>query len=144
MSQRCQATRKDGKPCQAWAVADANPPHCSAHGGAHNIGAPTRNKNRQTHGFYSTPQQPPATIDEAIEHLAASLGRLTTYIHTHPDLTVDEYTRLETVLGQSLSRYIRAKRTRDGTDTDANLQADIDQALTLAGQLLGVQLSSTN
>ena len=102
------------------------------------------NKNRQTHGFYSLPSQPPSSIDEAIEHLAASLGRLTTYIQTHPALTVDEYTRLETVLGQTLSRYIRAKRAHADTTPDTHLQADIDQALALAGELLGVQLSSTN
>jgi len=30
---RCEATRKDGQPCRAWAVRGSDPPRCAAHRG---------------------------------------------------------------------------------------------------------------
>ena len=155
MSQRCQATTKTGRPCKAWAVAGTHPPRCSAHGGAAKpVGAPPNNKNAVKHGFYSNTarqrmcvQPAPGairSIDDAIAHLAHSLIQLAQYIHDHAsEFTVEEMVRLQSVFGQNLSRYIRAKRDHAAGSHDEDLQADIDQALQLAGEVLGVNLSHT-
>ena len=39
--------------CRAWAVRDAAPPLCAAHGGRRG-GAPLGNQNARTHGFYAS------------------------------------------------------------------------------------------
>ena len=146
MSQHCQATTKAGRPCKAWAVAGTLPPRCSAHGGARKqVGAPQNNKNAAKHGFYSPPA-PGAihSIDDAIAHLAHSLIQLAAYIQDHAGhFTVEEMVRLQAVFGQNLSRYIRAKRDHAAGAHDTQLQADFDQALKLAGEVLGVDLSHT-
>jgi hypothetical protein len=154
---RCQATTKAGLPCKAWAVrpaersldgavAGTHPPRCAAHGGAaKQVGAPQNNKNAVKHGFHVQPA-PGAirTIDDAIAHLAHSLIQLAGYIHDHAgEFTVEEMVRLQSVFGQNLSRYIRAQRDHAAGGHDAELQADIDQALQLAGEVLGVNLSHT-
>ena len=71
MSQRCSAKRRDGQPCNAWAVKGSDPPLCAAHGGTDaQIGAPPGNQNALTHGFYAAPDNPPATVEEVIPDLA--------------------------------------------------------------------------
>jgi len=145
MNTRCTATRKDGQPCQAWAVADTSPPRCAAHGGGKRPpGAPAGNKNRQTHGFYSrqlTP--PPQTIAEVAQALADSLARLQSYITANiDDLDVTDIARLIALEGMHLSRLARVlKQQADMSGgPDQDLQDDIDEALRLAGETLGVPL----
>ena len=54
-SRRCSQLTAGGQPCQAWAVHGSEPPLCSAHAGRNvGAGAPLGNRNRLTHGFYST------------------------------------------------------------------------------------------
>jgi hypothetical protein len=55
MSQRCSAKRRDGQPCNAWAVRGSDPPLCAAHGGTDaRIGAPPGNTNALTHNAVAT------------------------------------------------------------------------------------------
>lgn len=50
----CSATNKDGRPCQAHAIHDTDPPLCAIHSHRnHGGGAPRGNQNHLIHGFYS-------------------------------------------------------------------------------------------
>ena len=141
MAHRCEATRKDGQPCQAWAVADTDPPRCAAHGGtSKQIGAPTGNQNAQTHGFYRRPDRPVRDLADVKRELEASLQRLAAYIKDNiADLDAAEVARLLTVQGMNLSRMARViKQETDalGIDVD-HFRDDIDEALKLASKYLG-------
>ena len=52
MSRKCSATRADGKPCQAWAIGDSQPPLCYVHSGRLRLEQETDNE-RQRKNFYS-------------------------------------------------------------------------------------------
>ena len=107
-------------------------------------GAPRGNKNAVKHGLHAAPAVPPATIADAIDHLAQALANLNAYmtaVHI-PALTTDEVIRLSGVYGVNLSRFVRMLRDTagaKGTDTD-QLAAAIDEALTLAAAKLGADL----
>ena len=106
-------------------------------------GAPKGNKNAQTHGLYSRQTPPLETIDDAIAHLGQALGRLDAYITDHAaELTVDELTKLASVYGVNLSRFVRMLRDTAGAkgkDAD-QLDAAIEEALALAAAKLGADL----
>jgi hypothetical protein len=141
MATKCTATTKQGRACQAWAVPDTDPPLCAAHGGAQSPpGAPTGNRNAEKHGFYTRPS-PLTTIDDAIQHLAASLARLDKYINAHiHDLDTADIARLTSVYGMNLSRFVRMLKDKAATDPSDDLHAAINEALSLAQEQLGVEL----
>lgn len=143
MNAKCSAARKDGHPCQAWAVAGTSPPRCAAHGGGTaRVGAPIGNENARKHGFYCRPSRPIETIDDAMEHLAESLIQLAEYIREHMhELTVDEMARLSSVRGQNLSRYVRMIKDRAILTGDTSeIDAHVERALEFASERLGVPL----
>ena len=146
MSTRCTATTNSHQPCRAWAVAGTEPPLCAAHGGTGSPnGAALGNQNAVKHGFYRRPARRLETVDDALGHLAESLVQLADYIDEHVhELTVDEIARLQAVRGQNLSRFVRMKRDQAALDGEAGdeLQADIANALKLAGLQLGVELDT--
>jgi hypothetical protein len=137
MKTRCTATTQAGRPCQAWAVEGTQPPRCSAHGGGRaSVGAPDGNANAVTHGFYQRPARPLQTIQDAIEHLAASLQRLDAYINQHIDaLDASEIARLIQVHGMNLSRLARMLKDQATLDGPAGtLDSAIDEALQILEQ----------
>ncbi len=147
MSQRCNATTKSGRACRAWAVAGTDPPRCAAHGGARatthwtKSDPPTAERLRQDPP--SKCPKPPETIGDALEHLARNLARLTDFIERHADeLSVDEMARLSGVLGLNLARYTRMQRDQAALEEGAaqELEADIEAALRLASERLGIDL----
>ena len=89
---------------------------------------------------------PLRTIDDAIAHLGQALARLDGYIAEHAaELSVDELTKLASVYGMNLSRFVRMLRDRATASGDdaTQLEAAIDAALALASERLGTDLTST-
>jgi hypothetical protein len=143
MATRCTALKHDGTPCRSWAVHETNPPRCAAHGGGKPIGAPTGNKNAQTHGTYSDPVPEQADIDERIADLNHRIQTLSAYIDDNtPGLDLESTIKLLTLHGQLNSRLGRLMRDRQilvGEDA-GELQQAIEEALAIAGDILGVEL----
>lgn len=139
MSQRCTATTKAGLPCRAWAVEGAD--LCAAHLGR--TGAPPGNRNAETHGAYSRPNQPLETLADVAEGLRRNARRIQQYIDANiTSLDIDDLARLAALEAQTLSRLARVlKQEADSNDHDLSaLSADIDKALNMAADLLGVDL----
>ena len=138
-------TKTTRRPCKAWAVGGTKPPRCASHGGVSaSPGAPEGNKNAQTHGLYSTPNIQVRDIDDAIQLLSSHLEELAEFITTNDKLTIEDMARLSAVLGQNVSRYARllkAQRELTG-ERDERIMRDVEEALALAGQKLGVELST--
>jgi hypothetical protein len=57
--------------CNAFAMRESDPPRCSPHSGK--VGAPEGNRNRLTHGFYSTAVHPEELADFASHASEATL-----------------------------------------------------------------------
>ena len=130
MNTKCTSPRKDGEPCQAWAVRDKDPPLCAAHGGGKGpIGAPAGNKNAETHGHYSK-DKPPKNIDDVIDGVAQKLALLDEYIATHKDADVKTFIKLLALYGLSASRLGRLYRDKKSLGGTANELGDaLDQAM---------------
>jgi hypothetical protein len=144
MSQRCSAKRRDGQPCNAWAVKDSDPPRCAAHGGTDaRIGAPPGNTNALTHGFYAAPDAPPATIEEVIQDLAHKQQFLSEYITRNLEkISIEQLARLIKIHGQNasrLGRLLRDQRALSGEAADG-ISGAIAQALDELSTELGVPL----
>jgi hypothetical protein len=155
MGVKCTAVRKDGLPCRAWAVAGSDPPRCAAHGGKRppaclsdmlpGFDLPTRSDTRAGSprpGPLDRSDQSSITAEEAVSFLAALLKWLADYMATHAEeFTVDDVARLSAVYGQNVGRYVRMCQDQArsaGRETD-----EMEQALRLAGQYLGVELLPT-
>lgn len=151
---KCTATKQDGTPCNAWAVADTSPPRCAAHGGAHTIGAPAGNANARKHGLYATqaplPElvtaQPAAilcSIDGVIADLAAKQHALSDYIDAHlTECDLAALIHLFAIHGQNasrLGRLLRDQRALSGAAADG-IAGAIAQALDELSNELGVIL----
>jgi flagellar biosynthesis chaperone FliJ len=94
-------------------------------------------------GVGHRPRRAIETIDDALAHLAESLTQLADYIREHQhDLDVDEMARLCAVRGQNLNRFVRMLRDKAALQggSDDQLCAEIQQALKLASEILGVEL----
>lgn len=141
MNIKCTSLRKDGKPCQAWAVRDKDPPLCAAHGGGKSpIGAPAGNKNAQTHGHYSK-GKPPKNIDDVINGVAEKLATLDQYIETHKDTDTDTFIKLLALYGLSASRLGRLYHVKKGLGGTGNeLEDALDQAMDELEDEWGVDL----
>jgi len=157
---RCTAQTSTGRPCRAWAVRDANPPLCAAHGGGRQpIGAPQGNRNAETHGAYSSPLEGGhpkggeggVDLDERIADLDRRIIRLGQFIDgctigdpeaTDGTITVADYIRLVALYGQLCSRLGRLMRDREqlaGGEPE-ELQQAINEALDSIRTELGVDL----
>ena len=144
MSQRCSAKRRDGQPCNAWAVKGSDPPLCAAHGGTDaRIGAPPGNQNALTHGFYAAPDNPPATIEEVIQDLALKQQFLSDYISRNLDeASIEQLAKLIKIHGQNasrLGRLLRDQRALSGKAADG-ISGAIAQALEELSYELGFPL----
>jgi hypothetical protein len=144
MGQCCTATKRDGTPCQAWAVRGTDPPLCAAHGGGSApVGAPVGNQNAVTHGFYIAPTaQTLATIESVIDDLATKQLKLSHYIDTHLDLDIEQMVMLMALHGQNasrLGRLLRDKRALTGESSDG-IAGAIAQALDELSTEIGVKL----
>ncbi len=140
---KCTAKKKDKTPCKAWAVRDSDPPLCGAHGGgAARPGAPAGNKNAETHGAYSS--APGSDLSERIVELDRKVARVSAHIDEHFDVLVadGELKGLLDVYGRLVSRLGRLARDRQvvtGEGADV-LDADLDRALGIVSQILGIDL----
>ena len=133
MAPRCTAKRGDGKPCSAWAVRGSDPPRCAAHGGAEaHSGVPGGNRNG------------PPDLDARIAALNRRIEQLEEHIDTHRhDLDAKEFAALVSLQGQLASRLGRLMRDRQHLQGDAadELQHDLDEALEVVSQVLGIDLT---
>ncbi len=153
LKRRCTATCADGSPCRAWAVRTSDPPRCAPHGGGRaRVGAPARNQNAVTHGFYASKSPPPwdgepaCSIDTVIADLYAKYQRLSRYIDENMDhLSTAEFARLTSLHGQSASRLGRLLRDRRILQPEEDgMSSAIEQALKELGEEWGVDLCSAH
>lgn len=95
---KCSADTRDGRPCNAWALRDSDPPLCSTHAGrTQGSGPPAGNQNALKHGFYASVIKPEnlgnveqmQTLSLLGELLLGRyvLGELTAYLQ-HGDLSM--------------------------------------------------------
>lgn len=106
-------------------------------------GAPTGNRNAQTHGGYAA-IPPTGDLDEEIAALQARRRHITEYIATHlHDLKPDELIRLATLEGQDSTRIGRLHRDKlitTGESGDA-IEDDFDDVLHNLGRILSLDLT---
>lgn len=146
MATICTATKADGTPCKAWAIADTDPPRCAAHGGATGKpGAPKGNQNAVKHGFYAGYTAPGVTIDDVLDDLAAKQRALSDYITARledPETDVANIAHLFALHAQTASRLGRLLRDRRAITGDAadGIAGAIGQALDELGSILGADL----
>ena len=141
-SRRCTARQKDGEPCQAWAVRGSDPPRCGAHGGgATSPGAPAGNQNARKHGAYGDAGDLPADLDARIRDLDRRIEELSAYIDGREDLASEEYIRLLNLFGLLTSRLGRLMRDREQLGGEGGLGEAIEDALAVASEVLGVDLT---
>jgi len=147
---RCTATTRKGTPCQAWAVPGSDPPTCASHRlTGPRPGPPRGNANAITHGAYRDEKPAAVDLQARIADLDRRIERLSRYIDQAEvgdgeggTITVGDYTRLVSLHGQLTSRIGRLLRDQQqlGGGDISEMQAAIDQALTQAGQVLGIEL----
>ena len=149
VSSRCTATTAKGQPCKAWAVHGTDPPRCASHGGARPPGAPAGNKNAEKHGTYSDPLDDAVSLDARILDLNRRITRLSRYLDelelgdgNEGTITVKDYATLAALHGQLTSRLGRLLRDQQYIDEEDGSELDqaLDQALTVAGETLGITL----
>jgi hypothetical protein len=137
---RCAATTLKGTPCQAWAVRHSKPPRCVAHLRS----APTESE------CTTVPAENDVTdITQYIVDLADQIRRLSQLIRdtTLGDedattISIAEYRRLVALHGALCSRLSRMLRDRQQLQGDEQTDLDqaIQEALDMAGDILGVKL----
>lgn len=142
--QKCEALTAKGTPCRAWAIPNKRPARCSAHRETtKDHGAPTGNKNAQTHGAYSS-SEPPANLDEAIADLQRRLHQLSDYIDSRllEFIDADTFIKLAALQGQLTSRLGRLMRDRStlGGGENSELSAAVNLALDEISDELGIEL----
>ena len=149
---RCTATTRKGTPCRSWAIPGSKPPTCASHRQTGpRPGPPQGNANAVTHGAYADRNgaAEPIDLQARISDLDRRIQRLSEYIDAAEvgdgeagTITVGDYTRLVSLHGQLCSRIGRLLRDQQqlGGGDISEMQAAIDQALTQAGQVLGIEL----
>ena len=142
---RCTATTRAGKPCQAWAVADTEPPTCAAHGGTGNRpGAPTQNQNALKHGLFVTTPPTPISITAIIDDLHTKQATISAFIdkQMHTETDIEDLVRLLQLHGQNasrLGRLLRDQRALSGEAADG-IAGAIGAALDELGTQWGIDL----
>jgi hypothetical protein len=161
----CTHTTISGQPCRAWAVKDTDPPACVAHAGKNRAGgAPARNQNARTHGFYASALDPQELadlvlyaddldLDDEIACARIALRRVLTLLDTptitqfedttdRQPLAPDDYARLVGLALQAtrtIARLLRDKRALSGDAADG-ISGAIGLALDEISSLWGVDL----
>jgi len=102
---RCEATRKDGQPCRAWAVRGSDPPRCAAHRGR---AAPQVGRRARPGGEVAG-----QSLDPTIAELARRLDQVCAYIDEHmAELDHSAYARLAALQGTLSARLGQLMRER--------------------------------
>jgi uncharacterized protein YjcR len=126
-------------------VRGTDPPACSAHAGrSFGAGAPRRNQNARTHGFYA--QEPDAvTIEQAIAGLVDKMTRIDGLIEaatangSQPHDRVIRLFEIYTKASSRLSRLLRDKRDLSG-EADDSINEAIAAALDELSEEWGIDL----
>lgn len=130
-------------------MAGTSPPLCAAHGGSQiPSGAPPGNRNAVTHGAYADLPGADVDLSRVIADLDRRIKRLDEYIDKldPPGVRDQEaqgsFVRLVTLYGQLCSRLGRLMRdqVQVGGGRDSELEQAMNDALDLAGSILGVDL----
>lgn len=115
-------------------------------------GAPSGNANAQTHGAYARPrengdQETETGLAARIADLDARIARLGRYIDAaqigEDGMSVADYAKLAALHGQlcsRLGRLLRDQQQLAAAPETGSLDAAIDQALSAASKILGVDL----
>lgn len=134
---RCAATTVRGTPCRAWAVRGSDPPRCRAH----------MPRSAERNACLEMPEHADVDLTQHIVDLANQVRDLSKLIRDAPveegtSLSLVEYRRLLALHGQLCSRLSRMLRDRQQLqgDDQTELDAAIQDALDLAGSILGVEL----
>jgi hypothetical protein len=164
---QCSATNRNGRPCQAWATRDSDPPLCSTHSKRNTgAGAPAGNQNRQDHGFYGRHYSldeiadliayaADMTLADEIAAVRVATRRVFEKINTgmtldqdpngdefKRELTAEEYAKLSILIFQGASttaRLLRAQRALTGDAADG-IAGAIGQALDELANEWGIEL----
>jgi len=120
-SRRCPATKKSGDPCRAYVVRGTD--LCASH--SRKVGAPEGNRNRQTHGAYSSSKL--TGIDDVVDDLMRKQENLSLYISERiGEMDSEELVKLLSLSAQNasrLGRLLRDQQTLGGSMADGLLQA---------------------
>jgi hypothetical protein len=140
-SVKCSKTTATGEPCKCWAIRDTDPPICSSHAGRNvGAGAPLKNQNARTHGFYSRSYSTEEVgdlinfaFDDSLEdELAATriaVRRVLSKLHS--DMEPKDYANLArlVLLGtRTIGRLLKDQRLLTGATTEG-IAGVISQAL---------------
>ena len=143
-SRKCTEKRKDGQPCQAWAVRTSNPGQCAPHGGGKTlVGAPPANSNAITHGVYASTDTPPTNLETRIADLDKRVRDLSTHIDILPKTTIlADRISLLSLHGQLTSRLGRLMKDRQSlAETNVQgMEASLKESLAIASQILNADL----
>jgi hypothetical protein len=140
-SRRCAARKRDGSPCQAWAVRGSDPPRCSSHRG----GAPSRETLSHTSSDAATiePEVDISTIEGVFLDLARKQAHVSDYLETHvKEFGVENLVHIFQLHAQTasrLGRLLRDKRALSGDAADG-IAGAIAQALDELSTELGADL----
>ncbi|MBN1640377.1 MAG: hypothetical protein JXA09_04005 [Anaerolineae bacterium] len=143
---RCTATTRRGQPCRAWAVQGSDPPRCAAHGGSAPPPRVLDAGSAEAHCACSDPPDRGVDLETRIADLDRRIARLSAYIDRispdDPDITLQDYTRLLALHGQLTSRLGRLARDQQQLQAgqNADLAEAMDEALDLAGEILGIEV----
>lgn len=143
MPQKCTSTTAKGKPCRAWAIPGTQPARCSAHKPSAGHGAPTGNRNAETHGAYAK-SKPPADLDAAIADLQRRLVQVSSYIDIKimNNVDADTFIKLASLQGTLTSRLGRLMRDRatTGEGFDSDINSAVNLVLDQLSDELGIEL----
>lgn len=152
--QRCTAHTLTGKQCKAWAIAQSNPPLCSAHANRNTgAGAPTGNDNALKHGFYSRTfsfqeladlltAQPPNLTDEIIVSRIALRRLMEAVSDPNMNPTMEQFASVCDLVftgSRTVARLLRDQRALSGAAADG-IAGAIAQALDELATELGIAL----
>ena len=149
---KCNKTTAAGKPCKSWAIRGTDPPICSAHAGRNvGAGAPFKNQNARTHGFYSRSYSTEEladlisyAFDETLEdELAATriaVRRVLSRLHSNLEPS-DYATHAQLVLlgTRTIGRLLKDQRLLTGA-TSEGIAGIISQALDELNEEFDVKL----
>jgi hypothetical protein len=153
--QKCTATTRQGRPCQAWAVRGSSPPRCASHGGRPDEGGGERPPGPQDapddpqplapFPGYVEPEQGPVEIAAVIRDLGAKQQILSDLIDrclAEGDPPTGDLARLLTLHSQNAARLGRLLRDQQALgDPAATLMVEaINAALDELSEEWGVEL----
>ena len=139
MSHKCSATRADGKPCQAWAIRESQPPLCRAHSGRQRLEQETdderqrKNFYRRTYSLEEVADLVHLALDHSLDDEVAAVRVAVRRVmqQLHEELTPTEYARLASAIftgANTIARLVRTSRDL-ADDTRDVIRSVIEQVL---------------